>query len=138
LIEVLTAIAIVAVITATTVPSFMRAVASARFNASVREVFNALKTARHEARQGRRETTLTLDTEAITYVVDGNERRLSVPEGAMLALVTAESEIVDSDAGAIRFFPDGSSTGGTVTIAYQDRSASIDVDWLTGRVTYAR
>ena len=50
-------------------------------------------------------------------------------------LYTAQSEIVDDKHGAIRFYPDGSSTGGRVTLASGERKFLVDVDWLTGRVT---
>ena len=40
----------------------------------------------------------------------------------------------EQDTGAIRFFPDGSSTGGRVTLMVGERSYAVDVDWLTGRV----
>ena len=52
-----------------------------------------------------------------------------------LKLYTAQSEIVDDRRGAIRFYPDGSSTGGRVTVAAGERRLLVDVDWLTGRVS---
>ena len=36
--------------------------------------------------------------------------------------------------GAIRFFPDGGSNGGRLTLAAGERKFNVDVDWLTGRV----
>jgi general secretion pathway protein H len=41
----------------------------------------------------------------------------------------------DEAAGSIRFFPDGSSTGGRVMIAAGNEKLSVDVNWLTGRVS---
>ncbi|HET8765042.1 MAG TPA: type II secretion system protein GspH, partial [Rhodanobacter sp.] len=35
----------------------------------------------------------------------------------------------------IGYFPDGSSSGGNVTLSEDRRSARVDVDWLTGAVT---
>ena len=37
--------------------------------------------------------------------------------------------------GAIRFYPDGSSTGGRITVSSGERKFLVDVDWLTGRVS---
>ena len=37
-------------------------------------------------------------------------------------------------AGGIRFFPDGTSTGGGIEIVRKNRRFLITVDWLTGRV----
>ena len=62
-------------------------------------------------------------------------RSISLPARLDLKLYTAQSEIVDDRRGAIRFYPDGSSTGGRVTVASGERKLLVDVDWLTGRVT---
>jgi hypothetical protein len=37
--------------------------------------------------------------------------------------------------GQIRFFPDGSSTGGRIGLSRNDRRAAVAVDWLTGLVS---
>lgn len=137
LIELLVAIAIVGVVVATVVPSFLRALDGARFNAAAREILNALKTARHEALSERHETTVTFDTGDLEYRLSDQTQTLSAPRGASLMLITADSEQVDTDTGAIRFFSDGSSTGGTVTLSHSDRATRIQVDWLTGRVSFA-
>ena len=39
--------------------------------------------------------------------------------------------------GDIRFNPDGSSSGGRITLADGSRRVAVGVDWLTGRVTVA-
>ena len=36
--------------------------------------------------------------------------------------------------GAIRFFPDGSSTGGRITLSTDRLAYLVDVDWLTGKI----
>ena len=35
----------------------------------------------------------------------------------------------------IGYFPDGSSSGGNITLSEARRSSRVDVDWLTGAVT---
>jgi general secretion pathway protein H len=59
----------------------------------------------------------------------------TLPGDLHLQLLTAESEIVNEDRGAIRFFADGGSTGGRVTLSAGERAYVVDVSWLTGRVT---
>ena len=51
-----------------------------------------------------------------------------------MKLFTAQNDIADEKVGSIRFFPDGGSNGGRVTLAAGERKFEIDVDWLTGRV----
>ena len=49
-------------------------------------------------------------------------------------LFTARSEQLSEKGGAIRFFPDGSSTGGRITLSIDSMRYLVNVDWLTGRV----
>jgi general secretion pathway protein H len=51
-----------------------------------------------------------------------------------LKLFTAQKDLVDEKVGSIRFFPDGGSNGGRITVASGERKFEVDVDWLTGRV----
>jgi general secretion pathway protein H len=85
----------------------------------------------------RRDTTLTLDVEAREYAVTGESQPHKLPEGIELKLFTAQSEVESDKRAAIRFYPDGSSTGGRITVALGERKYLVDVDWLTGRVSIA-
>ncbi len=80
-------------------------------------------------------------------VVDVNQRRFTVPgqpkarqlaADITLKVFTARSELLDEARAGIRFFPDGSSSGGRISLSQGSHSAYVDVDWLTGRIlTYA-
>ncbi len=43
----------------------------------------------------------------------------------------------EPDGDSIRFYPDGSSTGGRNTGSSGEGKYLVDVDWLTGRVSIA-
>jgi general secretion pathway protein H len=51
-----------------------------------------------------------------------------------MALVTAEIEQTGAASGRIRFFPDGASTGGHITVFMGQRRWQVNVSWLTGQV----
>ena len=59
----------------------------------------------------------------------------ALPERFGYELITARTERVTAERGRIRFFPEGSSTGGRLTVSNGRESQSVDVDWLTGRVS---
>lgn len=135
LIEVVVALTITALLTATAVPAVGRALDRARANSGARELVLALKTARQRARTTGNEVLFALDVAARAYhVAPGNDRTLAIPQDATLSLLTAESERLGDTAGAIRFLPDGSSSGGTITLAHGGRDLRIEIDWLTGHV----
>jgi general secretion pathway protein H len=135
LIEVVVALTIAALLTAAAAPAIDRALDRARTNNGTRELVAALKTARHEARASGVDALFALDVATHTYrVAGGGNRTLAAPDGATLTLLTAESERLTPTAGAIRFFPDGSSTGGTITLRHRSREQRVEIDWLTGHV----
>jgi general secretion pathway protein H len=51
--------------------------------------------------------------------------------------LTITGEQRDVTQGDIRFNPDGSSTGGRISVADGARSIAVGVDWLSGRVSVA-
>ena len=109
-------------------------VSGADLRASSRDIASGLRQARSLAVNARRETFVTLDLEKRAFSLSGNARIFQLPEKLELKLYTAQSEIVNERQGSIRFFPDGSSTGGRVTVASGERKYLVDVDWLTGKV----
>ena len=48
---------------------------------------------------------------------------------------TADLDVQDESTGSIRFFSDGSSTGGWVKLTYGEKMWKISVNWLTGEIT---
>lgn len=101
---------------------------------SARTIASALKRARNEAIAGRKETPLTFDLEARTLTLAGEAKPLQLPAKLDLQLYTVQQEQTSEKIAAIRFYPDGSSTGGRITVSSGERKYLVDVDWLTGRV----
>ena len=102
--------------------------------AASRQLAAGLRKARGIAVTERRESVLTLDVEKRTFSLTGDPKTYSLPKQLELALFTAQSELVREKTGGIRFFPDGTSTGGRVTVSVGESKRQVDVDWVTGRV----
>jgi general secretion pathway protein H len=107
----------------------------AEARAAAIEVASALRQTRSTAIAKFRSEVFVLDTEGHSYQVGVAGPKKALPEELSLSLYTARSELQDESAGRIRFFPDGSATGGRVTLASDDRGYVIAVDWLTGSVS---
>jgi general secretion pathway protein H len=60
-----------------------------------------------------------------------------LPPDLSLELLTISGEALNGREGTIRFNPDGSSTGGRISLADGRRRIGVGVDWLTGRVSVA-
>jgi general secretion pathway protein H len=80
------------------------------------------------------------------FAVDVNKRAFgssaadSVPLDPALdiSLLTAKSELIGESTGGIRFFPDGSSSGGRIELRLRGDRAAVNVRWSTGTVTLER
>ena len=114
-------------------PIFRRALPGAELETSTREIASVLREARSIAIRTNQETGVVFDVEEVSLAVAGGElRRLDAQ--ITLALTTAASEQVSERVGGIRFFPDGTSTGGRITVSGANRVRFVVVDWLTGNV----
>jgi len=113
----------------------LRGGSTADLKAAARTLASGLRQAQAAAMVTRRDATLTLDLDAREFEVSGGQGPRSLPQDLELKLYTAQTEVETDRRGAIRFFPDGSSTGGRITVASGERRYLVDVDWLTGRVS---
>ncbi len=90
------------------------------------------RTARSLARTEQREVTLMIDLESGTYGLD-EQRDLSIqPKATKIEVTAAESERQSENLIGVRFFPDGSATGGLISFSLNNQRHTIEIDWLTG------
>lgn len=118
-------------------PLISNALPGTEMRASARDVATGLRYARSLAISTNTDVTFDVDVEARRFAVSRGRRTGSFPKDAEIILTTARSELFGDGAGSIRFFPDGTSTGGGVEIVRANRRFLITVDWLTGRVAIA-
>ena len=94
-----------------------------------------MKMARDHAINTRKETfvSINVDSREFTTTIDARVHKLN--DQLTLKLFTAEADQITAQTASFRFYPDGSSNGGRVTITANEREFFIDIDWLSGRVT---
>ncbi len=113
----------------------MRGASASDLKYAARMLASGLRQAQTTAMVTRRDSELLVDLEAREFTVPGEAKPHELPKGLDLKLYTAESEVSSEQKGGIRFYPDGSSTGGRITVASGQREYRVTVDWLTGRVS---
>ena len=133
LLEIIAVVALIALAATVVVVSVGSGLEGARVRSASKDLVAALRYTRGQAIVQRTPQALLLDVEGRAYQAPGRERR-ELPRKMELRLVTARDELVGEGAGRIRFFPDGSSTGGRITLALGDAEWFVDVEWLTGEV----
>jgi general secretion pathway protein H len=110
-------------------------VTAADVKAAARTLASGLRQAQSTAMASRRDAVLTIDVESREFVTTRDPDPRKLPESIDLKLYGAQSEMTSERRGSIRFYPDGSSTGGRITVSSGERKLLVDVDWLTGRVS---
>jgi general secretion pathway protein H len=96
---------------------------------AARDVADTLRHARGRAIALNDEVVFALDRESGRYAVTPGQRAGALAEGT--EAVVKPNNALDT----VRFFPDGGSTGGRITISRDQQSYDVRIDWLTGQVT---
>ncbi len=100
-----------------------------------REIASAIRYARGIAMTNRKESVFQFDLEENTYQMTDKSKVYKLSKDIEVTLDVAQSQIEDDGTqGAIRFFPDGSSTGGRITLEISEIKRQLDINWLTGQV----
>lgn len=134
LIEMLIVLVISSIVMATLVPNFGPAIARAQLYSATRDVASALRHTRGQAMLKGQDALFELNTIQHTYRVSDRPKVYKLPPEIELGLFTTTTETLDEGTGRIRFFPDGSATGGRVTLIAAKQTRVVDVNWLTGEV----
>lgn len=133
LVELLVAMAIVALGIVIAVPILSDPSPGARVKAAAHQLVTALREARSEAILRNAEVVVMLDVERRAFRTVPGSRQRALPSDIELAMAASEAERLGGSSAGIRFFPDGSSTGGRITLSKAGASYDVTVPWLTGR-----
>ena len=134
LIELIAVLVLVAIALSLVSLSFTKSMNSAKVQAASRDLVAALRYTRGQAIVKNKQTALDLDMQNNTFQAPGKPL-MKLPKDMRMTLLTADSEQTGSTSGRIRFFADGASTGGHVSLFAGQREWRVNVNWLTGQVT---
>lgn len=104
---------------------------------NARDVVSSLRHARSLAIMQQQEAVWRMNIEQKKYWIQSakQQRARQLDDSIETKVLTAESEVSSQNEAGIRFFPDGSSTGGKVELSYKTQDYQINVEWISGRVT---
>lgn len=126
-------ITLIAIIMTVVSMSFSKSLDSAKIRAASRDLVAALRYTRGQAIVKGTQQVLQIDLEHNTYQAPG-KGVVELPKKMVLQLTTAAEEQSGDHVGGIRFFGDGSSTGGHISVLMGEREWRINVGWLTGEI----
>jgi general secretion pathway protein H len=132
LLEVIAALIIAALAANLAIASFNRPSGPATLRTIAVETAQLARAARADAiATGDAQIVVDLATRTIRA---GSKQALTVAPDVTVEVTSAQSERQSTRSGAIRFFPDGSSSGGTIRFSKNDVTYEVKVNWFTGRV----
>jgi general secretion pathway protein H len=134
LFELLVVLVLLALIAAVSAPYLSKGLGRAEAKGSAQDVAAALRRARSKAVVRNADVVLTVDVNQRSFRIAGAEPH-DLPAALKIELFTAQTEQISDDVGNIRFFSDGSSTGGEIVLGNGRSKFHVQVDWLTGRVS---
>ncbi|MGE7138896.1 GspH/FimT family pseudopilin [Luteibacter sp. NPDC031894] len=134
LFEMLAVILLIGIAAAAVSIPVTQGLASARVNAASGELAAALRWTRAQSIVRGQALALEVDTAASTYKAPG-KNDVHLPKDMRVSITSAREDQANASTGRIRFFPDGSSTGGRITLKRGQREWHVNVTWLTGAVS---
>lgn len=117
--------------------SVSRSVRGAEIRNASRDIVAGIRHTRGQAIIQRQQQVFHVDANARSWTAAGRDA-VELPEGLDITIETARSELTGENAGGIRFYPDGASTGGSVELLAGERTWTVEVSWLTGEVSLKR
>jgi general secretion pathway protein H len=133
LIEMLAVLAILALTVTLAMPLLPGKSDGLRLQTASSELAAALRATRSAAITRHTATTLLIDVDHRTFSSPIMSGRPFAPDIEAKLTFASVIRSAASD-GGFKFFPDGSSTGGDVTLSLHGKQIKLCVDWLTGGV----
>ncbi|WP_315770071.1 MULTISPECIES: GspH/FimT family pseudopilin [unclassified Bradyrhizobium] len=136
LVEMLAVLVILALTAAAAMPLLSRGAGQVGLDAATSELASALRATRSAAIAQNRVMTLSVDVDRRTFGSEAVRPRAFAPQ-IQAKLTYAQATQSGPAVGGFRFFPDGSSTGGDLSLGLGGREMRLCIEWLTGTVRTA-
>lgn len=133
LVEILVVMVLLAVIAGFVSSNMFDSLKKAKIRAVSKDLVSALRYTRGQAVIKHEQKVITFNVRDKTYKAP-KKKTVQIPDEIEINVYTASSDIIDDNIGSIRFFSDGSSTGGWVKLTHGEKIWKINVNWLTGEI----
>ena len=137
LVELLIVLVIMSLLLSLVPPLLSNVMPSVTIKAAANDLYHDLKYVRNMAILNGRQSSIVIDTVNSSYSSESkdNGKIISLPSDIRIAVENTQLQQLPEENQTIGFFADGSSTGGVVLLSTNDRTFTIVVDWLTGKVS---
>ena len=134
LVEVLVVLGILALAVTVSLPFARQSNQKQSVSQFTLQVKSMLRYARNQAVANGTETVVVFDRVERTFSLRQSSEAVTVPDAIAVEFLTARNEATETDLG-FRFFPDGTSTGGSIFFEDGVARTGLSINWLTGHVS---
>jgi general secretion pathway protein H len=134
LLELMAVLAIIALVATSISLRTSRTFGVAYYRAVLTSTSAIMRQARSHAISNAQSQIVVIDLDRRHISIPSTGQGFDIPQEVEMLATVAESEHYPDGTVGIRFFGDGSSTGGTLAYAWRSQKYEIQVNWLTGHV----
>jgi general secretion pathway protein H len=134
LLEMVCAMALIAIIAAVLLPIAPRHTSRARLQAYALETATLLKSDRNAAIRVGADVSTLVDAPSRAIRSGATSQTIRIPDDVRFDALLPQTCQQRAVLSTISFFADGMSCGGAITLARLDMAYEIRVNWLTGRI----
>jgi general secretion pathway protein H len=135
LLELLVVLALMGLLLAAMPAVLSSAIPGFRLKSAARQMADDLRVLHSASLTERREYAIELDAVGGRYAASKTSAPIKIPSSMTIQLRDIPYAEGNGRTPRIRFFPDGSSTGGSIGLIQGGQQYWVTVDWLTGRVS---
>lgn len=107
---------------------------STQLKAVVRDLASALRYARGQALISHQQVVVSINLAENSYQISNRDKVYQFSDEIDVTVVIAQDELKDDEVAQLRFYADGSCSGGRLTLEWDEMVATVDINWLTGKV----
>jgi general secretion pathway protein H len=134
LLEMVCAMALIAILAAVLLPIAPRQTSRARLQAYALETATLLKSDRNAAIRAGADVSTLVDAPSRAIRSGATSQAIRIPDDVRFDALLPRTCQQRAVLSTISFFADGMSCGGAITLARLDMAYEIRVNWLTGRI----
>jgi general secretion pathway protein H len=137
LVEMLVVLGLIAMTAAISLPFAAKSGPAQKLDATASQLTALFQTAQSLAYINNAIATVQFDRDTKAWTTSMATQRLQLDAAVTVVASTIEGEVTEKEIG-YRFFPEGGNSGGHIILSRDKDRVEINLNWLTGAVTWQR
>lgn len=137
LVEMLVVLVLLGMAAAMSLPYATSSGQAQKLDATASQLATLFRQAQTVAYVTNRDARVSFERDSRKWLVNGTSPQLELDRSLTVMALTVEGQVSEKEIN-YRFFPSGGSSGGRVVLEVNKNKVAIDLNWLTGAVTWKR